>query len=139
MIAHAIRRTALAAVLVAAAAVLVPPAAHADDGDNKPGCAHGEICFWYDNGTTYQKQFWYTANHGGNNFMIYNGYHYYVSNEPVQDNALQITNRDTQCSVRVGNRSPSTGLWTWRYFPNNNARYYLGDINNRNDRHERCK
>ncbi|MEV4143560.1 hypothetical protein AB0J40_07815 [Amycolatopsis sp. NPDC049691] len=137
MIARSVRRVAGVAALAAAAAVLAPVAAYADNGDNLPGCANGEICFWYDNGTTYQKQFWYDADHGGNNFMFYDGFSYRVSDKPVQDNALNVTNRDTSCSVRVGDFSG--GFWTWRSFPNNNAEYNLGVINNRNDRHERCK
>ncbi|AWK12513.1 hypothetical protein SSP531S_09750 [Streptomyces spongiicola] len=135
MTVRSFRPAAAVAVVAAVAAALLPGAAHADNGDNKPGCAHGEICFWYSAGDTYQKQFWYTANHGGHNFMYYDQYRYQVSNEPVQDNALQVTNRDTRCRIRVGNYSG--GLWTWREFPNDNARYHLGDINNRNDRHER--
>ena len=126
------------AAVVAATAGLValPGAAIADNGDNKPGCANGEICFWYDSHDTLQKQFWNTANHSGNNFMYYDQYSYVISDEPVQDNALEVTNRDTQCWVRVGNLVD--GFWTWREFPNNNARYNLGVVNNRNDRHERC-
>ncbi|MET8977475.1 hypothetical protein ABZX85_17830 [Streptomyces sp. NPDC004539] len=130
-----LRAVAAGAVLAASLAVLAPAAARADNGDNQPGCAHGEICFWYDTHDTYQKQFWYNADHGGNNFMFYDQYNYRVSDQRLQDNALQVTNRDTQCRVRVGDLSG--GLWTWREFPNNNARYQLGDINNRNDRHER--
>jgi hypothetical protein len=136
MIARNLRVTAVGAVLAAAAAVFVPSAAHADNGDGQPGCAHGEICFWYNAGNTYQKQFWYTGDHGGNNFMYYDGSAYRESSERVQDNALHVTNRDTQCRIRVGDYSG--GLWTWRYFPNDNGRYHLGEINNRNDRHERC-
>jgi hypothetical protein len=132
-------RLGAAALVTLAILPLAPGHAQAEppeNGDNGPGCARGEICFWYDQQDTYQKQFWYSADHGGYFFMYYDQYSYYVSDQPLQDNALMATNRDTQCSVRVGNFSG--GLWTWRVLPNDGTRYFLGVVNNRNDRHERC-
>ncbi|MGW0433362.1 hypothetical protein ACWDV4_12600 [Micromonospora sp. NPDC003197] len=126
--------TKAATLLLGAAttlAVLPMSPASADNGNNQPGCSRGEICFWWDTGTRFQKQFWYTGNHGGNNFMDGTS----VSSLPVQDNARDVTNRDTDCQVRVGNLG--NGLWTWVYIPNDGKRYFLSLVNNRNDRHER--
>ncbi len=127
---------AASAILSVAGLLPVSDAAHADNGDNGPGCASGEICFWYNSGNTYQKQFWNNADHGNHNFMYYDGYRYEVSSEPLQDNALEATNRDTQCRVAVGNLSG--GFWTWRVLDRDGVRYHLGAVNNRNDRHQRC-
>jgi hypothetical protein len=131
-----VKATALLAGAIAAWAAIPAGAASADNGDNRPGCSRGEICFWYDGGTRFEKQFWYTANHSGNNFMDTANGGYVVSGLRVQDNALDVTNRDTQCNIRVGNLA--NGVWTWEYFPNNGVRYFLRSVNNRNDRHERC-
>jgi hypothetical protein len=125
------------AVLAAVAVVLPAGTANADDGDGKANCNSGEICFWYNHQTYYQKQFWYTNNHGGNNFWYFDNAEgeYYVSDEPVQDNALYSTNKDTQCAVRVGDYS--NGLWVWKHVQNDWSHTHLGAVNNRNDRHER--
>ncbi|MEV0964435.1 hypothetical protein AB0J25_17905 [Streptomyces sp. NPDC049910] len=128
------RSAAVAAVALAATGVLATPgAAHADNGDGLTACNSGEICFWrYSGAVLWTKQFWYTANHGG-----YTWWAGQSTGVRMQDDAVEITNRDTQCDVRVGNRSPATGLWTWRYFPNDHVRRDLGEIRNANDRHER--
>lgn len=130
---------ATAGIVLAALAVMIPAAgtASADNGDNGPGCARGELCFWYDTGTRIQKQFWNDANHGGYMFMFYDGYRYEISDQKLQDNARDATNRDTQCGMRVGDLA--NGLWVWKHVPNDNGRYFLGAVNNRNDRHERCR
>lgn len=118
---------------IAATSVLGAGTAQADNGDGKPGCARGEICFWYDTGTWIQKQFWNTGNHGGNMFVDGNGR---ITNQPVQDNARDITNRDTACKVVVINYQD--GVDQRIRFPNDGVRRFLGAVNNRNDRHERC-
>jgi hypothetical protein len=134
------RRTigvALAGLALLAGATVAPaPPAGADNGDNRPGCVRGEICFWYDSLDMYQKQFWWTADHGGNNFMYWDQVNYLISRFPVQDDALEATNWDTECRVRVGDLSH--GTWAWTYLDNDGQRTFLGAINNRNDRHERC-
>ena len=130
------RSAAIAAAgvaLTAASLVAAPGAASADNGDGLVACNSGEICFWrYSGAVLWTKQFWYTANHGG-----YTWWAGQATNVSMQDDAVDITNRDTDCGVRVGDRSPSTGIWTWRNFPNDNLRHELGDLRNRNDRHER--
>jgi hypothetical protein len=130
-------RMAAAALGVATVWAAIPAgAASADNGDNRPGCSSGEICFWYDSGTRFEKQFWFNGDHGGNNFMDTAGGGYAVSNLPVHDNARDVTNRDSSCRIRVGNLWD--GVWTWEYYPNDGVRYFLRSVNNRNDRHERC-
>jgi hypothetical protein len=127
--------TALASAALATVGVLsTASTAGADNGDGLSACNSGEICFYrYSGAVLWQKHFWYTADHGS-----YNWWAGQASNVRMQDDAVEVTNRDTQCQVRVGNRSPSTGLWTWRYFPNDHLRRDLGVIRNANDRHERC-
>lgn len=134
----AVVRLTAVAVLAAVALVLPIGTANADDGDGRPDCSSGEICFWYNHQSYYQKQFWYDANHGGNNFWYFNNAEgeYYVSDEPVQDNALYSTNKDTRCDVRVGNYL-GNGSWVWKHVENDWSHTYLGAVNNRNDRHER--
>jgi len=128
--------TALASAALATVGVLsTAGTASADSGDGLVACNSGEICFWrYGSGTTgWTKQFWYTANHGS-----YTWWSGQPTSYRVQDDAAEVTNRDTQCRIRVGNRNPSTGQWSWRYFPNDHLRRDLGAIRNVNDRHERC-
>jgi hypothetical protein len=130
-----------AVAILASLAVALPVggAANADDGNGKPGCSSGEICFWYDSQNYYQKQFWHAGNHAGNNFWYYNNAEgeYYVSGRPVQDNALESTNKDTECWIHVGDLA--NGLWVRKLVENNWSRTYLGAVNNRNDRHDRCR
>jgi len=130
-----IKMAAVTGAAIAALAVLPAVSASADDGNSRANCSSGEICFWYDGTSRFQKQFWNTGNHGGNNFMDTINGGYRISNQPVQDNALEVTNRDTVCDVRVGNLQG--GVWAWVTIPNNGERQFLGTINNRNDRHER--
>lgn len=125
---------AAGAALVTAGVVGSAVPASADNGDGDVNCNLGEICFWrYNNAVLWTKQFWYTADHGG-----YTWWAGAATNVGVQDDAVDVTNRDTQCNVRVGDRSAATGVWTWRYFPNDQLRHELGAIRNANDRHERC-
>lgn len=53
----------------------------------------------------------------------------------VHDNVHDITNKDTQCWVKVGNFDGIN--WVWQEYANNWARYYLGNMANRNDAHVR--
>lgn len=132
----AIRRTVLAALAsagIAGAALLASGATATaqDNGDGYLACNRGEICFWrYSNQVQWTKQFWHTGNHGS--------YHWANTSVRMQDDAVEVTNRDTQCWVRVGNLSPHTGTWTWIEIPNDHLRKGLGPIRNANDRHERC-
>lgn len=111
--------------------------AGADNGNGLPLCSNEEICFWYNSGSFYEKQFWYNADHSGNNFMAVINGHYVITEEVVKDNALEITNKDSACQVFVGNYLGG-GSWAWESFPNNHTRYYLRSVNNRNDYHQRC-
>ncbi|MET8977474.1 hypothetical protein ABZX85_17825 [Streptomyces sp. NPDC004539] len=123
-----------AAVTLASGGVLAGPGtAAADNGDGLSACNSGEICFWrYGNAVLWTKQFWYNADHGG-----YTWWAGQATDVRMQDDAVEITNRDTQCRVRVGNLSAASGIWTWREFPNDHVRRDLGAIRNTNDRHER--
>jgi hypothetical protein len=133
-----VRHAAAGLTLALAGLIAVPiGAANADNGNNLPGCDVGEICFWYNETPVYEKDFYYTANHSGNNFMITgDGGSYTISSYPLQDDARDVANKDTQCNVRVGDLTK--GLWTWVYFSNDSVEHNLGSIANRNDRHERC-
>ncbi|MEV4756962.1 hypothetical protein AB0J86_17865 [Micromonospora sp. NPDC049559] len=138
-------RTRVAALFATAALVTVAPAtaASADDGNGLPGCSVGEICFWYNADVRYQKQFWDTANHSGNEFMdvgVPANSQYVRSGIPVQDHAWYATNRDTECRVRVG-ALDINGVWQWDYIPRDSSastRHWLTNTADRNDRHERC-
>ena len=131
----------LAAAVLTFFGVLVATAApaSADNGDGTPGCSHGEICLWFNSGDKWQKQFWYNSDHGGIQFWVWDGRRYYQDNDPskkLQDNALEATNRDTSCMVYVGDLA--NGFWSWKGVHNDNSRTYLGAVNNKNDRHQRC-
>ncbi|SDD25916.1 hypothetical protein [Actinokineospora iranica] len=130
---------AKAVVLVAgatAATVLLGAPASADNGDNQPGCQNTEICFWYDTYSTIEKQFWNTNwSHSNYKFMI-NGSSYVVSNQNLHDNAHDITNKDTQCWVSVGNID-QYGNWVWQHYANDWSRRFLGALANKNDAHVR--
>ena len=129
-----LRRAVIGLAFVAATLSVPTTPAHADNGDGVVACNIGEICFWrYDTGVLWTKQFWDTGNHGG-----YNWWCGCTTTVRMQDDAVNVTNRDTECRVRVGDRSPNTGLWTWRSIPNDHLRKNLLEIRNRNDRHERC-
>jgi len=116
--------------------MLIAAPARADDiGDGNPeACWAGEICFYRDStNEKYQRQFWWTADHGGQNWRNTYDHNWWGS---VQDDALLFNNRDTVCMVRVGNLR-STG-WDWLYFDRGLGKVWLGGVANVNDRHERC-
>lgn len=75
-------------------------AATADSGDGNLGCNTYEICFSRDAGnTTYQKHFWYSANHDGYKFTnVSTGG---ATSSLLEDNAAQVRNRDGSCDVKV--------------------------------------
>jgi hypothetical protein len=127
--------TGLAVAALAVTAVAVAPGqANADNGDGLVACNSGEICLYrYDDAILWTKQFWYTQNHSG-----YKWWGGSPSNIDVQDDAVGITNRDTDCWVRIGNHL-GNGNWHWQAVPNDHVRDDLIDaVWNRNDRHERC-
>lgn len=118
-------------------AVSVSPAFAGDYGDGKLSCNSGEICLSKHYGDyTWQKHFWYGASHSG----------YYWTNvntgsggTAVVNSASAIKNRDTSCAVKVVDDRG--------WLPDNYATFASGDtvwryvgseLNDRNDRHERC-
>ncbi|HEX6352231.1 hypothetical protein [Actinophytocola sp.] len=134
------RLKAAMAVLLGAVTLLLAPVgvASADDnGNGLPLCSPEEICFWYNESNILEKQFYWNSGHGGYNFMGVSNGNYYVSDEPLQNNARDITNKDSECTVFVGIWH-GNGNWTWESFPNDQNRYFLRTVNNRNDYHQRC-
>jgi hypothetical protein len=125
---------ALAGGLIAGVAAT---ASAADVGDGLLSCNRGEICFARDiPSTTYQKHFWYSADHNGYYFTNVN-----TGNRdggPLQDHADQVRNRDTVCAVLVVDnrgifpddsyRAPNDGVW--KNIPST--------VDNENDHHTRC-
>lgn len=91
-------------VIIAAGALAVSMGtatiATADSGDGSLACNSYEICFSRDTtNTTYQKHFWYGANHDGYKFTnVSTGA---VSGSYLEDNAAQVRNRDGSCDVKV--------------------------------------
>lgn len=110
--------------------------AGADSGDGNLGCNTYEICFSRDTtNTTYQKHFWYNANHDGYQFTNVStgaggqGY--------LKDNAAQVRNRDGSCDVKV---IDTISAWPDDYhvIPNNSVWTMLkDDTRNQNNKHER--
>lgn len=94
-----IAKTFAVAGLVAAA-LAATGAATADSGDGSLACNGGEICFSRDTtNTTYQKHFWYGANHDAYKFTnVSTGV---VTGSYLEDNAAQLRNRDGSCDVKV--------------------------------------
>lgn len=90
----------LAAAGVLAVSVATMSTAGADSGDGSLACNAYEICFSRDGGnTTYQKHFWYGANHDGYRFTnVSTGS---LTGSYLEDNAAQIRNRDGSCDVKV--------------------------------------
>lgn len=74
--------------------------ASADSGDGNLGCNAYEICFSRDlSNTTYQKHFFYSANHDGYKFTnVSTGAQ---TSSLLEDNAAQVRNRDGSCDVKV--------------------------------------
>ena len=123
---------AVAAMATAAIAATAGPA-QADNGDGAVACNSGEICFWRYNGAVlWTKQFWRAADHAG-----YTWYAGGTTSVRVQDDAVDVTNKDTECRVRVGNYL-GNGNWSWDYIPNDYLRKDLVNAHNKNDYHDRC-
>ncbi len=93
-------KTATIAAGALAASLAGMTAATADSGDGNLGCNAYEICFSRDTGnTTYQKHFWYGANHDGYKFTnVSTGA---GTSSLLEDNAAQVRNRDGSCDVKV--------------------------------------
>lgn len=128
--------SAAAGLALAGSIILSGQSASADVGDGWLSCNSGEICFSRDAGnTTYQKHFWWAADHEGYQFTnVNNG----AGNQgAVRDGADQINNKDTSCKVKVVD---DRGFYPddvfdvargggWKDIP--------GSVDNENDRHER--
>lgn len=130
----------LSALLVSAALLLTSAGTSgADNGNNLPLCSNYEICFWWDDQSQVEKQYWNNADHTGGFWHVSNGRYQELTSATykVKDNARQITNKDSSCTVFVGDYHGG-GSWTWASFANNHVRYHLGAVNNRNDYHQRC-
>lgn len=127
----------VAAILVlTGAVVLTGQSATADVGDGNLGCNSGEICYSrYASNNTYQKHFWWNANHAGYKFTNVNTGATGQGN--LQNGADKINNRDSSCDVKtIDDRgalpddvfnAPNGGGW----------RDITSSVDNENDRHER--
>ncbi len=111
-------------------------AAHADSGDGKLGCNAYEICFARDTtNTTYQKHFWYGANHDGYSFTNVNTGA--TGQGALKDNAAQVRNRDGSCDVKVID-TKSLQPDDYHIVPNNSVWTMLkDDTRDQNNKHER--
>jgi transposase len=130
-------RTAATAVLTLGATVgLAAVASAADNGDGYLACNAGEICFAKDDGsTTYQKHFFWGADHA--NYTFVNTSSGAATAFLLKDNADQVRNRDSSCAVRV---IDDRGIIPddWQDIPNNgNWTTLISSVDNENDRHER--
>jgi hypothetical protein len=111
-----------------------------DDG-NPQGqqlvCENYEICFSYTNDTTTNlKQFWYDANHGevpGNHVA----YFFHPNGQRLMDNAWQMRNRDSDCTVYVWDID-SYGNWYVYDSQGAQAGAYKSISHDRNNGHSRC-
>lgn len=134
---QSLSRTGVAAALSVSLAVFGATAASAaDSGDGYLACNSGEICFGSaDGNTTYQKHFFWGADHA--NYFFTNVNTGVQSTTPLKDNADQVRNRDSACAVRV---IDDRGILPddWQDIPNNgNWTTLITTVDNENDRHER--
>lgn len=131
------RTTAMiTAAVTVAASVGLAAAAAADSGDGKLACNTYEICFSRDlANTTYQKHFYYGANHDGYTFTnVSSG----ATNQgALEDNAAQVKNRDGSCDVKVIDWNGAFPSVT-QTVPNNSTWTNLKDgVINQNNEHQR--
>lgn len=136
-------RIALLATLIAVGSVVAPAApASADSGDGNVACNFGEICFRNnDLGTdVLRKHFWFDANHhitsGHGAYKWWNASGGFLTVRNVMDDADQMRNRDTVCTVRVWNVD-GFGNWFWytSQGPGSSSWIVVSEINNG---HSRC-
>lgn len=111
--------------------------ASADVGDGSLGCNTGEICFARDStNTTYQKHFWYAGWH--TNYTFTNVSSGAGGQGAVRDNAYQIKNLDTACTIKV---IDDHGILPDDVSSISRQSYWQvigSSVRDQNDRHERC-
>ena len=110
--------------------------AAADSGDGSLACNGGEICFSRDDGNyTYQKHFWYSADHAGYKFVnVTNGT---TTSSYVRDGADQIRNRDSNCDVKVVDDRGWYPDDVFVAINDGSWKTISSAVDNENDRHER--
>ncbi|SDJ02405.1 hypothetical protein SAMN04488074_101304 [Lentzea albidocapillata subsp. violacea] len=140
------RRTLMAVLASAAALVAVPGTSQAADdvGDGNLACNTTEICFrWAAGDDGRIKHFRNGANHhyvaGVHNAYVFGGT-VGANDSPrklVMDNAQQIRNRDTVCSVTLWDVD-GAGRW-YQYYTQPNNSVWSTVVADRNNGHSRCQ
>ena len=109
-----------------------PSPGQADSGDGSVSCNSGEICFFrYKTSRSYQKHFWYDANH--HNATWYNVRDGRSTSLYIDFDANQLENRDSRCDVRVNNLYNRRSIT----IANHTGKKGLGPIANQNVYHKR--
>lgn len=120
-----------AGVLVAGPGLM----AAADSGDGRLGCNTYEICFSRDvDNTTYQKHFYYGANHDAYRFSNVNTG---ASSSLLEDNAAQVRNRDGSCDVKVIDWNGALPSVTHTVANNGTWTMLKDGVRNQNNEHQR--